>query len=119
MIEVRRGQDDAGLPHLRRFLEIGPAGGPTATIAPSVTSGIKPPSVWQTANRRAMGPAAPLAHAGGALEPHAATDLRPVAGIKPPHLRFDRHRQATSAAQYCLSTLRGPPFRRVRFSGWR
>ena len=68
MIEVCRGQDDAGSPHQRRFLEIGPACRPTAAIAPSMTSGIEPTPIRQTANRHPMRAAAPLANTGGALD---------------------------------------------------
>src|SRR5215471_19384337 len=90
MIEVCRGQDDAGSPHQRRFLEIGLACRPTAAIAPSMTSGIEPTPIRQTADRHPMRAAAPLANTGGALEAHAPADLRPVARIEPPHLRLDR-----------------------------
>src|SRR5271163_237112 len=91
MIEVRRSQDHAGLTDLRRFHEIGPSGGSTATVAPGVTGGVEPASIGQTANGETMWPAASLARAGGALEAHAPADLQPVAGIEPSHLRFDRH----------------------------
>jgi hypothetical protein len=75
MIEVRRRQNDAGLPQLRCLIEIGPPGWPTAAIAPRLSGGIEPTPIRQTANRNAMRPAAPLANAGGALKPYAATDL--------------------------------------------
>ena len=91
MIEMCSGQDDAGSPHQRRFLEIGPACRPTASIAPSMTGGIEPTSIGQAANCSSMWSAAFLTNPGGALEAHAPTDLRPVARIEPPHLRLDRH----------------------------
>src|ERR1700738_268962 len=75
MIEVRRCQDDAGLPHLRCFLEIGPPRRPAAAISPGVSRGIEPTSIRQTANGDAMRPTAPLANAGSALEAHAPADL--------------------------------------------
>jgi hypothetical protein len=40
-----------------------------------------------------MRPAATLATAAGALEPHVVADLRPVNRIKPSHLSPDRHRR--------------------------
>jgi hypothetical protein len=75
MIEVRRRQDDAGSPHLRRLLEVGPPGWPATAIAPSASRGIEPTSIRQTANGDAMRPTAPLANAGSALEAHAPADL--------------------------------------------
>jgi hypothetical protein len=92
VVEVRCSEDDVGLSHLRRLLKVGPPGRPAMTIAPSVTSGIEPASIRQTTRSDAMRSAASLADAGGTLEAHAPTDLRPVAGIKTPHLRSDRHR---------------------------
>src|SRR6516162_1642520 len=91
MIEVCRRQDDAGSPHLRRLLEIGPTRRPPVAISPGVSRGIEPTSIRQTANGDAVRPTAPLANAGSALEAHAPADLRPVAGIEPSHLRLDRH----------------------------
>jgi hypothetical protein len=75
VIEMRCSQDDPRFPHLRCFFEIGPPGRAATAIAPSVTSSIEPASVRQTANDHAMRPTASLANAGGALEPHAPTDL--------------------------------------------
>jgi hypothetical protein len=46
MIEMRCGQDDAGLPYLCRFHEIGPASRPAAAVAPGVTCGVEPATVW-------------------------------------------------------------------------
>jgi len=45
VIEVRRGQNDTGLAHLRCFHEIGPSGGPAAVIALGVPSGVEPTPV--------------------------------------------------------------------------
>jgi hypothetical protein len=75
MIEVRRRQDDAGAPHLRRLIEVGPPGGPAAAIAPGMSDGIEPTSIRQTPNSDAVRPPAPLANAGSALEAHAPADL--------------------------------------------
>src|SRR5690242_12474289 len=86
MIEVGRCQDDAGSPHPGHFLQIGPPGRPPAPIAPGMTGGVEPPSVRQTADSDAMWPAASLANTGGALEPDVPANLRPIAGIKSPHL---------------------------------
>src|SRR6516162_2747278 len=91
MIEVRRSQEDTGLPYPCSLLEVGPPRRSAASIAPGVPSGVEPTSVRQTANCRAVWPPAPLANAVGALEPHAATDLWPVDWIVPSHLRLDRH----------------------------
>src|SRR5882762_5526441 len=96
MIEVRRGQDHASSPHLCRLLEIGPSGRPAAAVAPRVTGGVEPTAIRQTAYSHAMWPAASLAHASGALEPHAPADLWPIAGVEPPHFRLDRHRHPRS-----------------------
>ena len=92
MIEMRRSQHDAGVPDLGGFDEIGPARHPSAAITPGVLRGIEPAPVGQTANCHAMRPAASLANAGGALEPHPPADLRPIARIKSPHFRPDWHR---------------------------
>jgi hypothetical protein len=91
VVEVRRGENDTGVPDLHRFDEIGPSGRPATAIAPSVTCSIEPTPIGQTADGHAMRPAASLAHAGGALEPHPPADLWPIAGIKLTHLRPDRH----------------------------
>ncbi len=45
VIEVRRGQDDAGFPHLHRFHKIGPPGRPASAITPGVLSGVEPTPV--------------------------------------------------------------------------
>jgi hypothetical protein len=66
MIEMRRGQDDAGLPYLCGFREIGPTSRPAAAVAPRVRR-TEPTPVGQTANRHVPRPAASLAIAGGAL----------------------------------------------------
>src|SRR6516162_4675441 len=92
MIEMGCGQDDAGWPHLRRLLEVGPPRSAAASVAPGAARRIEPAAVRQTANRHTMGPPTSLADAVGALKPHATADLRPVPRIKPPHLRLDRHR---------------------------
>ena len=78
VIEVGRGQDDAGLPYPGCFLDIGPAGGTTAAIAPGLTSDIEPASVRQNADDLAMRPAAALADAAGTPEAHMPAELRPV-----------------------------------------
>ena len=62
------GQNDAGLPYPGCFLDIGPAGGATAAIAPGLTSGIEPAPVRQNADDLAMRPTASLANAAGTLE---------------------------------------------------
>ena len=103
VIEMRRGQDHPGVPDLHGFHEIGPSGGPAAAIAPGVLSGVEPPPVGQATDGDTMGPAASLAHAGSALEPHPATNLQPIVGIKPPHLtegqRGEKRGGATGGAQ--------------------
>src|SRR5215472_8159001 len=103
MVEMRRRQDDASSPHPRSLLKIGPSRRPAAAVAPGVTRGIEPASVGQTVNRLAVGPSASLANTVGALETYAATDLRPVAGIKSPHLRLDRHRYRPSRQRCACS----------------
>jgi hypothetical protein len=92
MIEMGRGQHNAGVSDLSDFDEIGPARQPPAAIAPGVSGGIEPATVRQTSDLHPMRAAAPLADAGGALEPHPLADLRPIARIKPSHFRPDRHR---------------------------
>ena len=73
-----------------------------AAVAPGAKCGIKPTPVGQTAYGHAMRPATSLANSGGTLEPHPLADIRPIAGIKPPHLRPDRHRHPR------LPRLQGP-----------
>src|SRR3954466_9632698 len=86
MIKVGGGQDDAGLPHPDRFLDIGPASGATTAITPDLPSGIKPAPVRQNADDLAMRAPASLANAAGTLEPHMPAELRPVDRIEPAHL---------------------------------
>jgi hypothetical protein len=91
VIEVCCGEDDVGLPHPRRFYEIGPAARTTATISPDVMGGIEPTPVRQTANAHTVGSAACLTDPGGPLEPDTPADLPPVDRVKSSHFRFDRH----------------------------
>src|SRR3954453_22785487 len=93
-----RGQDDAGLSHAGCFLDVGPAGGPTAAIAPSLARGIEPASVWQNAHDLAMRSPAALANAAGTLEAHMAAELPPVDWVEPAHLSPDRHWRLRSPA---------------------
>ena len=53
-------------------------------------------AVRQTANGFAVWPAASLANAASAFEPHVPTDLRPVDRIEPAHLSPDRHHSLRS-----------------------
>ena len=92
VVKVGRSQNDAGVPDLSGFDEIGPARRPPPAIAPGVLHGIEPAPVRQTANRHAVPPVASLTDTGGALEPYPPADLRPIARIKLPHFRSDRHR---------------------------
>ena len=92
VVEVGCSKNNAGVPDLSGFDEIGPARWPSPAIAPGVLHGIEPAPVRQTANRHAVPPVASLTDTGGALEPHPPADLRPIARIKLPHFRSDRHR---------------------------
>jgi hypothetical protein len=92
VIEVSRGERDAGVSDLGGFDEIGPLSWAAAASAPGAKSGVKPTPVGQTAHGHAVRPATSLANAGGALEPHPPADMRPIARIKLPHFRSDRHR---------------------------
>src|SRR5271154_138601 len=87
VVKVCGGQDHTGLPRLRRLHEVGPAGGPAAAIAPTMTGSIKPAPTGQAANCHAVGAATSLTNAASAREPHPPADLRPIAGIELPHLR--------------------------------
>src|SRR4051794_21294880 len=98
MIEVGGGQDYARLPHPGCFLDIGPTGGTTATVAPSLASGIEPAPVWQNADNLAMWSPAALADAAGTLEAHKPAELRPVDWVEPAHLSPDRHWRLCSRA---------------------
>ena len=84
VVEVGCSQNDAGVPDLGGFDEIGPARRPPPVIAPGVLHGIEPAPVRQTANCYAVPPVASLTDTGGALEPHPPADLRPIARIKFP-----------------------------------
>jgi hypothetical protein len=55
VIEMCSGEDHAGLSLLCRLHEVGPAGGPAAAIAPTMTGSIKPTTIGQAANRHAAG----------------------------------------------------------------
>src|SRR3954447_2878434 len=83
VIEVGSGQNDAGLTHVRRFLDVGLASRTAAMIAPGLTGVVVPPSIRQTANDFAMRTPAALTDAAGTLEPHMVAELRPVDRIKP------------------------------------
>jgi hypothetical protein len=96
MIEVGSGQDYTGLPLLHSLHEIGPTSSAAAAGAPDMRRRVEPPPVGQAANFDTVRSTAGLANAGGALEPHASADLRPIAGIIPAHLRPDRHRDPVS-----------------------
>src|SRR5215472_2429254 len=96
MIEVGSGQDHPGLPLLDYLDEIGPTSDAAAAIAPDICRRVEPSPVGQAANFDTVQSTASLADAGGALEPHASADLRPIAGIIPAQLRPDRHRDSVS-----------------------
>jgi hypothetical protein len=49
VIEVRRGQYDAGLSHLRCLYEIRPPCPPTLCIPPGMAGGVEPAPIEQTA----------------------------------------------------------------------
>ncbi len=87
MIKMGSGQNYASVADLRGFNEIGPTRRPPAAIAPGATGRIKPAPVGQTSDFDPMRPAAGLADAGSALEPHLLADLPPIRRIKPAHLR--------------------------------
>src|SRR5271169_2080689 len=78
MIEMRRRQDDAGLPELYRLLDIRPSRRPTAAVTPRMAHSVEPAAIGQATDGLSMRPAAPLADTTGALEAHASTDLWPV-----------------------------------------
>jgi hypothetical protein len=96
VIEMGCGKNDTGLPHPGYFLDVGPASGTTTAIAPGLTSGIEPASIWQNAYDLAMGPSASLANAAGTLEAHMSAELRSVDRIEPAHLSPDRHHRLRS-----------------------
>ena len=52
VIEVRRGKNDTRVPDAGCLLEVRPAGGPTAAIAPGARGGVIPAAVGQAANCR-------------------------------------------------------------------
>ena len=81
MVEMRRGQDDAGRVLPDHVFEVRPASRATAPVAPRAKPGIEPAPVRQAAEIQAVRSSAALAFAARALEPHAAAQLRPVAGI--------------------------------------
>ena len=83
MIEVGGGQNYAGQPHPGCVLDIGPANGATAAIAPNLTGGVEPAPVRQNADDLAMRPATTLANAAGTLEAHVPAELRPVDRVEP------------------------------------
>src|SRR4051812_9003945 len=105
VIEVGSGQNDAGLTHVRRFLDVGLASRTAAMIAPGLTGVVVPPSIRQTANDFAMRTPAALTDAAGTLEPHMVAELRPVDRIKPAHLSLDRH--STPLVPVACSPSRG------------
>ena len=96
VIEVRRGKNDTRVPDAGCLLEVRPAGGPTAAIAPGARGGVIPAAVGQAANCRSVRPPACLTAAAGALEPYLPADLWPVDRVEPAQLRLDRHRGSPS-----------------------
>ncbi len=97
VIEMGRGQDHSGLPLLRRLHEVGPAGVPTAAIAPTMTGNIEPTAIGQAANCHAVRAATSLTNALSTLEPHPPADFAPISCIELPHLRSYRHQSLVVA----------------------
>jgi hypothetical protein len=91
VIEVRGGEHDARRPQPHHLLEVGPAGEAAALVAPGGSLGIEPSPVRQAPHGGAVRPAAALAHAMGALEADAPTELAPVRGVETAELSPDRH----------------------------
>ena len=96
VIEVRRRKNDTRMPDAGCLLEVRPAGGPTAAIAPGARGGVIPAAVGQAANCRPVRPPACLTAAAGALEPYLPADLWPVDRVEPAQLRLNRHRGSPS-----------------------
>ena len=90
MIEMRRRQDDAGLPERHRLLDIRPSRWPAPAAAPGVAHRVEPTAIGQAADGLSVRPAAPLADTTGALETHASADLRPVDRVEPAQFTIDR-----------------------------
>src|SRR5512132_780897 len=78
MSQVRSGQYDVHRQYLHHLLEVGPAGGATAAVAPCLLCRIEPPPVRQAAYGRAVRTAAVLAPAVSALEADAPAELAPM-----------------------------------------
>ena len=91
VIEVGGGQDDASPSYPCHLLDIGPGGGSAMVVTPSMTGGVEPASIRQTANICPMRPAAALANPAGTLEARMPAGLRPVDRIEPAQFRSDRH----------------------------
>jgi hypothetical protein len=91
VIEVGGGEHDARRPQPRHLLEVGPAGGAAASVAPRLLSWIVPSAVRQAPYGGAVRPPAALAHAPGAIEADAPTELAPVRGIEIAKLSPNRH----------------------------
>jgi hypothetical protein len=83
MIEMRGGEDDTGLPHLHGFLEIWPAGWPTAAASPRMSCRIEPAAIRQASDGLTMRPAAAFTGAPRPLEADAPANLPPVDRIEP------------------------------------
>jgi hypothetical protein len=92
----RDGRRHPDLPLLHSLHQVGPTSDAAAAGAPDMLRRIEPPPVGQAADFDTVRSTAGLANAGGALEPHAAADLGPIAGIIPAHFRPDRHRDPVS-----------------------
>jgi len=99
VIEVHGGKNDTRVPDASCLLEVRPAGGPAAAIAPGSRGGV-PAVVGQATNGSAMRLTASLAAAAGALEPHLPADLRPVDRVEPAQFRLDRHRGSRACDRF-------------------
>jgi hypothetical protein len=97
VIEVGGSQYDAALPHPRPVLGPRWLSASTMAIAPDPPTGVIPAAIRQAIDDFAVAPAAALADAPGAIEPHMPAELHPIDRVERTHLRLNRHRPIPSS----------------------
>lgn len=92
VVEMRRRQDDLGLPELSLVIgEINPVDYPALAVTPDLLVRIEPAPIAEMADHPPMRPAAALTAPPCPLETNHSAELNPVDRVKTPELLLDRH----------------------------
>ena len=91
MVEVGGREAHARCADLSGLEQVGPGGGASAAVAPSILLRIEPAAIGEAAEVRGMGAGASLAASGGADEADMAAEGRPVGGVKRAEVGADGH----------------------------